>query len=47
MEETKTMKSENWVNLMQLPTQRADGDVVGVAVVVVVVVYPGADATNM
>lgn len=39
------MKSENWVNLMQLPTQRADGDVVGVAIVVVV--YPGADATNM
>lgn len=39
------MKSENWVNLMQLPTQRADGDVVGVAIVFVV--YPGADATNM
>lgn len=46
MEETKTMKSENWVNLMQLPTQRADGDV-AVVVAVVVVVYPGADATNM
>jgi len=35
-----SMKSENWVNLMQLPTQRAD-------VESFIVVYPAADATNM